>query len=107
MLWCACRVPYTNTNRARVQLEEQSCLSKLPQTAIVSGQLQQETQVSHARKNNASYKCHQAQLSLHKLLHEGRQARRDLSPPPPPTPLPPLGYYHTTHACSESHVAGA
>ncbi len=62
----------------RVENSEANRLRGLPDVAIITCQLRQEIQLTYARKSNASFKCHLAQMHLCKLLNEARQASRDM-----------------------------
>lgn len=58
---------------SRVENSEANRLKGLPDVAVITCQLRQEIQLTHARKSNASFRCHLAQMQLCKLLNEARQ----------------------------------
>lgn len=62
----------------RVENSEANRLKGLPDVAVITCQLRQEIQLTHARKSNASFRCHLAQMQLCKLLNEARQVSRDM-----------------------------
>ena len=79
----------------RVENSEANRMKGLPDVAVITCQLRQEVQLTHARKSNASFRCHLAQLTharksnasfrchlaqmqLCKLLNEARLVSRDM-----------------------------
>ncbi len=48
----------------RVENSEANRMKGLPDVAIITCQLRQEVQLTHARKSNASFRCHLAQMQL-------------------------------------------
>lgn len=62
----------------RVENSEADRLEDLPDVTVIMCQLRQEIQLTHARKSNASFRCHLAQMQLCKLMNEARQVSRDM-----------------------------
>ncbi|KAA6426405.1 MAG: hypothetical protein FRX49_03516 [Trebouxia sp. A1-2] len=58
---------------SRVENSEADRLEDLPDVTVIMCQLRQEIQLTHARKSNASFRCHLAQMQLCKLMNEARQ----------------------------------